>query len=169
MKKFESIIMSESEPLHTSLWLRQALTPSKEDGKVVIRPMGFNLWWFSPQGWKPLSDFDTRYEVENNYLPDASSKPLDTETSYDYKIGVMSVVNTHFIYDASRVLGNNKNLVEETGLKHHVDDLQGQINSLKSRVSVLENKVSSLESTVAQQSNTISSLASRISALEERP
>lgn len=147
MTIFNRIVLSKVEPENTKdLWMRNNIPYTLKDGKKGM-PHSKSLWWFSPSGWKKLFDFDTRYETKWLFESTAQAEtPLEATEVHDPVIGITEVTNTVHIYDATRTLGNNKNLVNETGLKHHVDDLQGQINSLKSQVTTLQSKVSTLES-----------------------
>lgn len=71
MKRFESIVMSESEPLHTSLWLR---------------PPYRKIWYFGSNGWEPLFDIDTKVgvNVAEEHNTEASDTPLDVKLTEDF-------------------------------------------------------------------------------------
>lgn len=167
-KTFNKIVLSKAEPSVEDLWMRINIE-KLPNGKAIH---GHSLWWFSPQGWKKLFDFDTRYDVATNYSYTASKMPYESTSVYDPKVGIVSVSNTYNLYDASREIGNNANLVTETGLKVHVDKLQGQINSLNTRMETAEANISELRRDLNTETSTRSredsELLSRISTLESR-
>lgn len=174
MRRFESLVMSETEPItEGTLWLRKkhnTIGPKPNE----VPPVGMSIWWFGEQGWQPLYDLDTRYRFVDTYSYNSTSgDPISVEVIPDIENGVVSIERDYSIYNGARDLNNNTNLVNETGLKKHVDDLQAKIDALKQRVSTLEDKVETLESQVASHStqissnrNSITSLSGRVSALE---
>lgn len=175
MRRFESIVMSETEPVPDgTLWLRKKKNSINTEDPESKKPFGFDIWWFGPIGWQPLLDLDTRYEYTDKVLTGGvSGVPVVTEQTKFPNIGMVRIDTTYSIYDGSRVLANNTNIVNEKGLKKHVDDLQSQINALTARVSTLESEVASLRTKVSNNSsritdntNSISSLSGRVSALE---
>lgn len=186
-KTFNKIVLSKTEPNVEDLWMRINIE-KLPSGKAIH---GHSLWWFTSQGWKKLFDFDTRYSVSTDYSFEASETPYDSESVYDPKVGVVSVSNTYNLYDAARKIGDNANLVTEKGLKHHVDDLQSQINDLKKRMTKAESDIDTLTKnlneevserndadieinrtlgtitdTLAGMSNSIRNLESRLNSLE---
>lgn len=182
MRRFESIVMSETEPVPDgTLWLKKKKNSISNDDPSSKEPFGFDMWWFGPLGWQPLLDLDTRYEYINNTLTGSTSiVPVATAQTKYPDLGTIEVKTTYSIYNGNRALSNNTNLVNETGLKKHVDDLQSQITALVARVSTLENKVSTLEgkvttlesnvntnsSKITSNTNAINSLSNRVSVLE---
>lgn len=175
MKIFNKVVLSETEPENISdFWLRDNVDPKKMTHSK-------SLWWFTPEGWKKLFDFDTRYNVSWNFDYETQSDfPMEVSESYDVTTGIDTVNNTVYIYDATRDIENNENLVNEIGLKWHVDDLQKKIDalaarvsqnekdiaSLKSRASSLEDSVKTLVELTATINQSINNLDSRVSALE---
>lgn len=175
MRRFESIVMSETEPVPDgTLWLKKKKNSINNEDPNSKKPFGFDIWWFGPVGWQPLLDPDTRYEYVNHTLTGGvGTVPVLTEQTKFPEIGQVRIDTTYSIYDGSRALAANTNIVNETGLKKHVDDLQSQINALKARVATLESEVASLTTQVSNNSskitsniNTINSLSERVSALE---
>ena len=175
MRRFESIVMSETEPVPDgTLWLKKKKNSISNDDPSSKEPFGYDIWWFGPLGWQPLLDLDTRYEYVNKTLTGGVGRvPVMTEQTKFPEIGMVRIDTTYSIYDGSRALANNTNMVNETGLKKHVDDLQRQIDALTARVVTLEGKVATLESNVSANSskitsntNAINSLSGRVSALE---
>lgn len=175
MRRFESIVMSETEPVPDgTLWLKKKKNSISNDDPSSKEPFGYDIWWFGPLGWQPLLDLDTRYEYVNKTLTGGvGGVPVMTEQTKFPEIGMVRIDTTYSIYDGSRALANNTNIVNETGLKKHVDDLQRQIDALTARVVTLEGKVATLESNVSANSskitsntNAINSLSGRVSALE---
>lgn len=162
MIRFKSIVMSETEPVPYQgiLWLKKKKSSLSSKDSDIETSLGYDIWWFSPNGWRPLLDLDTRYEYENTTITEnSSSTPITIDQTNFSETGIVKVNTTYSIYDGSRTIDNNTNLVNETGLKKHVDDLQSQITTLSNKVSTLESKVSTLESKV-------STLESSLSALE---
>lgn len=175
MRRFESIIMSKTEPVPDgTLWLKEKESTINNKDQEDNKPLGFDIWWFGPSGWQPLLDLDTRYKYTNQTLTDGVGEvPVVTEQTEFSNIGIVRVDNTYSIYDGSRALANNTNFVNETGLKKHVDNLQSQINTLSTKISALESKVTSLENNINNVisllntvNDTIDTLDSRISNLE---
>lgn len=175
MRKFEALVMSETEPVTDgTLWLRRkhnTIGPKPNE----VPPAGMSIWWFGEQGWQPMYDLDTRYELNDTFNYEEGAKPIDIEVTPNPEVGVVNIEKTYFMYNGNRALGNNINFVNETGLKKHVDDLQAQIDALKARVATLEGKVATLESQVSAHStqiannrNSITSLGNRVSSLESQ-
>lgn len=173
-RTFNKIVLSKTEPNVEDLWMRINIEKT-DKGKFIH---GHSLWWFTTQGWKKLFDFDTRYDVKTEYSYTASESPYDSKSEYNPKVGMVTVDNTYNLYDASRTIGDNANLVTEKGLKYHVDNLQRQIDALDRRVSKLESDLSTEIQTRELQVQTINSslesltdlvgeLSSRLRTLEE--
>lgn len=175
-KYFNKIVLSQTEPQPSDLWMRITSDKGKE--------LGHSLWWFTAQGWKKLFDFDTRYSVTTNYNYKASSQAYESKSIYDPESGVVTVTNAYSLYDGTRDLGNNANLVLEKGLKTHVDILQKNIDkvatdlatetsnrksgdsALSSRIDSLSNSIGSITETMTGMSNTIQNIQGRLNALE---
>lgn len=136
-KTFNKIVLSQAEPQVSDLWMRINIEKTP-DGKAIH---GHSLWWFTSQGWKKLFDFDTRYNTTTDFKYATSDKPFESESVYDSKTGVVSISNAYHLYDGSRELTNGANIVLESGLKKHVDNLQLQINKVNDRVTTLTNTV----------------------------
>lgn len=167
MRRFEALVMSQTEPTtEGTLWLRKkhnTIGPKPNE----VPPVGISIWYFGEQGWEPMYDLDTRYELSDSFdFVAAETKPIDVEVTPNPEVGLVSIEKTYSMYDGTRALGSNLNFVNETGLKKHVDDLQSQINALKERVSTLESQMTTLQGRVNQNTSSISSLNSRVSALE---
>lgn len=155
MRRFEAIVMSETEPINQgTLWLK-----TKENTMDPKGPKQFEIWYFGSKGWQPLADFDTRDSLTQNINYTESSKAVDITEEGSPEHGIVDRTLDFYIYNGSRTLGNNANLVNEAALKQHVDELQGQITTLN-------NQVSTLQGLVASHSTTISQLNSRLTALE---
>ena len=162
MRRFESIVMSETEPTTEGiLWLRKKNNSIEPDS-----PGGFSIWWFGEKGWQPLYDLDTRYDLSDSIDYSASSESTGITTIPDLENGLVTIVKTYSVYNGNRTIGSNANFVNETGLKKHVDDLQFQISNLKAEVSSLKNQVKTLQDTVNQNTASINALNSRVSNLE---
>lgn len=174
MRRFEALVMSETEPVtEGTLWLRKkhnTIGPKPNE----VPPVGMSIWWFGEQGWQPMYDLDTRYELNDSFdYAAVGVKPIEVEITPSPEVGIVNIEKTYSMYSGNRTLGNNANFVNETGLKKHVDDLQAQIDALKVRVATLEGKVATLESQVATHStqiannrSSITTLSGRVSALE---
>lgn len=174
-KTFNKIVLSKTEPNVEDLWMRINIERLPEGSKYGKKfKHGHSLWWFSPFGWKKLFDFDTRYNVSTDYMYNGTPElPLQTETDYNPEIGIVKVVNTYYVYDgATRDLKNTRNLVNETGLKKHVDDLQSQIDALKRRIEQAEERISTLEkglnNEITNRASDFSNLSSKLGSLESR-
>lgn len=166
MTTFNRIVLSRTEPENTNdLWMRDNIVPLS-NGKNEL-PHSKSLWWYCPEGWKKLFDFDTRYNTEWIFEYESQADdPLETTEKYDPMTGVTKVTNTLHIYDATRDLENNWNLVNEIGLKWHVDDFQKKIDDLQVQVTTLKDLNASLNQSVSELQTKYDSLASRIEALE---
>ena len=161
-KTFNKIVLSHTEPNVEDLWMRINIEKTP-NGEAIH---GHSLWWFTDKGWKKLFDFDTRYSVTTDYDFSKSNKPYDSKSEYNPEIGIVSVSETYYLYDATRALENSANLVTEKGLKYHVDVLtekieteveerkrdiariNGEIGTIERNLSSLEGRISNLESNV---------------------
>lgn len=170
--KFNSIVLSTTEPDTGSLWMRQV----EDKGQKL----GHSLWWFTSEGWKKLFDFDTRYNMSTEYKYSESESPYESKSEYDPESGVVKSNITYYLYDASRDISDSLNIVTEKGLKVHIDSIKEEITSLKNRVSATEVKYNELSGRVDNISNslngtlellqemngTLSSIDNRLTALE---
>lgn len=162
MRRFESIVMSETEPVnHGTLWLKKKKNTLDPDG-----PEQIEIWYFGENGWQPMADFDTRFSFTNNFNYTESDTPVDITIDSNPEHGIVGVLTDYFIYSGNRSMKSSSNLVNESALKLHIDDLQSQITTLNIRVNTLESQVSNLQSAVASHATTIAELNSRIQALE---
>lgn len=162
MKRFEAVILSKQEPEESSLWLRPSTEPIRDPdtGEVTKFHNGFNLWWFSPQGWRQIFDFNTRYVFKEAYeYTDAESSVTHTGT-YNPEHGIDTTVFTYHLYDGTGTLSATPNLVTAKGLKKHVDELQEQIDQLKARCTALEERCTRLESRMSTAESEIDALQS---------
>lgn len=156
-KTFNKIVLSKTEPSVEDLWMR--LTPNETNG------IGHSLWWFTSQGWKKLFDFDTRYSINTDFSYEASKKPFDSDSTYSPETGIVDMTNTYSLYDGSRELGDNANLVTEGGLKVHVDAINKEINSIKQRLTKVE---TNLNNEISDRENADGGLSERIDAISTR-
>lgn len=156
MKRFEAIVLSETEPIHTSLWLR----PDKDKH-------GMTIWWYSPQGWKQLFDADTRYNIKSEFDFSPAEYALVTKGTADHKNGITEVNNTYYIYDASREIGDNDNLVNEKGLKYHIDDIQDKIEAIDERIEELVTRVDTNEENINNLQESVATLQDNIGTVQE--
>lgn len=167
MTIFDKIVMSQVEPSPNDLWMRDAVENIKnEDGSITHKHLGKSLWWFTPQGWKKLFDFDTRYSFEYEYDYDVSDIPFDVISSYDEKIGIHSSEGTFFLYDGSRSLESSSNLVTEGGLKKHVDEIKTEINKMQKSLSKIEGRVSDNEIKLDTLETKIDNIEDKIESIE---
>lgn len=155
MKRFEAIILSEVEPGHSCLWLR----PPRENKGAM------SLWWFSPQGWKKLFDLDTRYTTNVDFSVTPAESFMDSESTYDNFSGIVTTDTTYNVYDGSREIGDNGNLVVEKGLKYHVDNLQEQIDDMNDKLDDLSERVESNKQDIKDLQGTIETLQDGISTV----
>lgn len=167
MRRFEALVMSETEPVtEGTLWLRRkhnTIGPKPNE----VPPVGMSIWWFGEQGWQPMYDLDTRYNLNDEFtFTPAGAEPISIKVTPSPEVGLVAINRKYFMYNGSRNLANNTNFVSEAGLKKHVDDLQSQIDALRGRVATLEGEVASLQSQVNSHSSSISSLNSRVGSLE---
>ena len=168
MTIFDKIVMSQVEPSPNDLWMRDAVENIKnEDGSTTRKHLGKSLWWFTPQGWKKLFDFDTRYSFKYDYSYGVSDLPINSESSYNPEHGITAVDNTFYLYDGSRALKNSGNLVTEKGMKKHVDNLQGQIDSIKNELEFTNQRIDTLESRLGAMSDDIATLIDGITQQQE--
>ena len=136
MRKFESIVISSTEPdVNSTLWLREKKYSNVAGEETSLA--GPTIWYFGVTGWEPLIDFDTRVETKSLYTPASKVSPVQSSISYTDS-GSVNIELTSYYYDGSGALGNYQNIVLESGLSKQIDALQSQINTLKTRVSALE-------------------------------
>lgn len=183
MRKFESIIMSNTEPLETrTLWIKEKTGGVSPSGNNVSK--GNSIWYFGNQGWKPLFDFDTRYIFKDKISYEPSTEITSSEQTPDNENGIVNIEKTFSMYNGDRELGNNENFVNETGLKVHVDSLQSQIDSamtliaglrkdltehiadFDTHVSEYENHVKAYETFKASIESKVEELSSKLNTLD---
>lgn len=169
MRRFESLVMSVNEPMTDgTLWIRQKKNTIKDTATNTIPPAGMSIWWYGERGWMPLVDLDTRYNLHDAYAKEGVEDPIDITVVSKPEVGIVDITMTYSIYDATRELANNANLVNETGLKYHVDDLQSQIDALAERVTSLEERMTEIENRVSVLEPKVSKLQTDVSTLESR-
>lgn len=128
MRKFESIIMSNTEPLETrTLWIKEKTGGVSPSGDNISK--GNSIWYFGNQGWAPLFDFNTKYIISDSISYDATADMIVSKDTPDNSKETVDISRIYAVYDGSRDIGENANIVNETGLKVHVDSLQSQIDS----------------------------------------
>lgn len=128
--RFRNIVLSETEPRKEDLWFRKKGTSSDLDPSA-----GASIWWFSPTGWKPLLDRDTRYEIAHSYSKTPSSSSLTSTSTLDSKTDMVSTSLVFSVYDGSRVINKDSaNFVLESGLysyvNSHLDILLGDTTKI---------------------------------------
>ena len=166
---FDKIVLSETEPQTSELWMRDAIEFVKnEDGSTTKKSLGKSIWWFTPHGWKKLFDFDTRYAFTYDYIYNGSDTPLTLDSVYEPEHGISEVSNTMYLYDASRTIGNNSNLVIEKGLKYHVDDLLKKINALDKRLTKAEEDLKTVREDVNTVKEGLTGLTEVVEAIESQ-
>lgn len=163
MRRFDSIVMQETEPeVNSTLWLRKSHNNIEQYGDP-IGPVGTSFWWYGENGWEPLSE---RYLFKNTFHTDPSDTVTYPYAGHDEENGIITIGREWYIYDGERDIQDNYNIVLETGMKRYVDDLQSQINSLKQRVESLEAIVGNHTTLISSHTTSISSLNSRVTSLE---
>lgn len=181
MRRFDNIVLSENEPMKRgSLWLkRKRQTPYNNDSKEKMK-YSLSVWYYGNYGWESIIDFDTRYNINTVYDYDAGQSAVSITERGDIDKGTVTYTANIALYDGTRAIGGNTNLVVEKGLKKHVDSLQNQIDTINVKIAGIENKIASIEdsivgitsavgqlnSSVTSLSSSINSLNSRVSALE---
>lgn len=161
MRRFESVVMSETEPVSPgTLWLRPKKNTLDSKG-----PTQFDIWYFSEVGWRPIADFDTRYDFAVEYNPEVSGKSLVITSTPNPKEGIVSDNLTFFVYDGTRNMQNSSNLVLESGLKKEVDTLRSYIDNEIARV---DERINTLSSSLDTISNSVSSNTDRVAKVEGR-
>lgn len=175
MRKFDSILLSEDEPIMKmgTLWLkRKRETPYNSDANEVMKD-SLSLWYFGPKGWESLIDFDTKYTLSKSFNYYEANHPIQIYSIPNINTGVTETVLDINLYDGSREPGNCGNLVMESGLKSQVDKLQEQIDILKNNLIVLQNTVMSntaeitgVKQTLTSHSSSLQNLSNRVSSLE---
>lgn len=175
MRKFDSILLSEGEPVMRTgtLWLkRKRETPYNSDANEVMKD-SLSLWYFGPKGWESLIDFDTKYTLDKSFNYYEDNLPISIYDIPNINTGVTKTILDINLYNGSREPGNCGNLVMESGLKSQVDKLQEQIDNLKRDIIVLQNAVMSntaeitgVKQTLTSHSSSLQNLSNRVSSLE---
>lgn len=167
MRKFNSLVISETEPLtEDTIWLRDKKNILQPDDNVIPYK-GLNLWYFGENGWESMYDSNTEYKLNLyfNYNP-AYTNPVTNLVNTSSDKSNVTITSTYFIYTGSRELSNTINLVTEKALKKHIEELQEEIDTLGRTLNTLNNRISTLEGQNNSYSTTIANLEQRISALE---
>lgn len=171
MRRFESVVMSETEPVSPgTLWLRPKKNTLDKNG-----PSQFDIWYFSEVGWRPIADYDSRYNFTVGYNPVASDGSFVITTSINPEVGTVLNNFTFSVYDGTRVMQNSSNFVLESGLKKEIDTLRnyidneiarvdGRIDALSSSIDILQTFVSNQLHNVEGRMNTLSSDLNTISS-----
>ena len=140
MRKFESIIMSNTEPLETrTLWIKEKTGGVSPSGDNISK--GNSIWYFGNQGWTPLFDFNTKYIISDSISFDATADMIVSKDTPDNSKETVDISRIYSVYDGSRDIGENANIVNETGLKKHVESLQSQINSALSQIETVSSSL----------------------------
>lgn len=157
MRRFESIVMSETEPeSEGTLWLKPKKESLKHNAWDFSRPEQFDIWYFSENGWSPIADYDTTFEAFTlNTTNESSNQSLIYLHSSKYNEEIQSYTQIYVIrvFDGNRNLNSkSKSFVTESGLyqinkeitskieanKTEIDYLKSEIDNLKARLSALE-------------------------------
>lgn len=182
MRKFESIVMSEKEPIMKAgtLWLKNKrdviYNPDSESKMKVSR----SILYYGNNGWESFIDFDTRYDIESIYDYNVKEQPIELYRFSDEEKGIVTTTINYNLYDGNRNIANSSNLVLESGLKKHVDDLQRKIDDLtrelsevkqaisniNQSISTINGNINSISGRVSSNTNSINSLSNRVSSLE---
>lgn len=164
MRKFNTVVMSVKEPeFESALWFKQK--PDSVEGSTS----GFSLWYFSEDGWKPLYDLDTRYNLSNVFSSKGvTGDPVNMEVSARPEVGLVDMKNNYSIYDGSRQIADNGNFVNEKGLKKHVDSLQGQIDVIVDTLKTMENSMLKLADSLESMSRSIDSIQAELSSIKQQ-
>lgn len=131
MRRFESIVMSETEPVALStLWLRE-----KED---ETKDKGLSIWYFGENGWTPIKDFDTNYQVKMNPNKEAAS----SEEPFSYKSeitnpGQKQITINIDTFDGTRPVSDSSSVVLEKGLYTVYNKLNESITALDNQLRIL--------------------------------
>lgn len=166
MRRFEAIVLSETEPVAPgTLWLRP-----KKNTLDAKGPKQYDIWYFSEGGWRPIADFDTRYNFETTYNKTSSSDSLVITPTKDPEVGIVGNEFKFSIYDGSRDMVSSKNFVLESGLKKEVDILKNyiatEVKRLDGRIDALAARLNSVETTVGNNSSRLSGVEGRLTSLE---
>lgn len=166
MKTFDKIVLSETEPMTSALWIRDAEPQVKKSPEnVTLSNAGKSIWWFTPWGWKKLFDFDTRYSFNYEFNYEGSETPFDGESEYNEKIGIVDNNYTYSLYDGSRDIADNANLVTEKGLKKHIDEINEEFEDLKERVTTNENSIETINETIEKLGTNLETLTEIVSTM----
>ena len=151
--------MSKTEPVpHGTLWLRPRKNTLNKKG-----PTQFDIWYFSESGWKPLADFDTRYNIEPSYDKTPSKESIDISPNANLENGIVTNNINFKIYDGLRDLQSSSNFVLESGLKKEVDKIMDYINA---EISKLNGKINALSNTIDNLSRVVSNNTDRLTRIE---
>lgn len=138
--------MSEVEPPKKdgTLWLRPKRTIVYDTDSKEIMKESISIWYYGNNGWESIIDFDTKYVLDKEFDYTAKSDPIYLSHHSYPNEGKVSDSIRFRLYDGSRSIGNNGNLVTETGLKKHVDELNTTINELLSVINGMNTTIENL-------------------------
>lgn len=166
MRRFESIVMSETEPASQgTLWLRPKKNTLDKNG-----PTPFDIWYFGETGWRPIADFDTRYNFDTSYTPEPSEEGLVIGPNKNLEVGIVDNILQFSVYDGSRKIQSSRNFVLESGLKKEIDDLRdyidNEVGKLNDKIADLSNSLDSVSSRVTSNTDRVARVEGRLSLLE---
>lgn len=160
MRKFNSIIMSETEPLaQSALWLKPKKSTLK-GGKEQ-----YDIWYFGASGWRPMADYDTRYTFDTSFSTDSSNESVKIDPKNDLENGMVNNTLNFNVYDGTRNIQSSKNFVLESGLKKEIDSLKDYIDN---EVRKLNGEIAKLSSSINSLTNSVESITDRIAKVEGR-
>lgn len=166
MRRFESVVMSETEPASQgTLWLRPKKNTLDKDG-----PTQFDIWYFGETGWRPIADFDTRYNFDTSYNPAPSEEGLVIEPDNSPEVGIVDNMLHFSVYDGSRKMESSRNFVLESGLKKEIDDMKdyvdNEVRKLNGKIAELSSSLDSVSSRVSSNTDRVARVEGRLSLLE---
>lgn len=127
MIKFDSLVVSEKEPLVTDLWLRPIYSDCCEaeanpDCKCPREVVDIDILIFGSNGWESLLEpvkeaYKLRYGMESQ--------------QYLYKVDEIARMYENLQHQVNHVMNSNDEVSE---LRQQVQDLRAQVNYLMDRV-----------------------------------
>lgn len=151
MRKFESIVMSESEPIMKmgTLWIKpERVVIGDPDSKESMKE-SVSLWYYGNNGWTSILDFDTNYNI--SILPfDTPSEESVIPDKYQASMynGITDIILKTYLYNGNRSIGDNSNLVTEQGLKNHIEELNSKIQQLQTTIEEMTATIAILQTEV---------------------
>lgn len=166
MRRFESVVMSETEPVTPgTLWLRPKKNTLDKSG-----PTQFDIWYFSESGWRPIADYDTRYNFKPSYDKAPSGNSIIITPDANPEVGIVNNDLNFKIFDGSREMQSSSNFVLESGLKKEIDDLrayvEGEVSRLDTRIDTLSNAINNLSNQVSSNTDRIAMVEGKLALLE---